>query len=664
MPSSTKRPLGFLRANVNPDVAMMICTAGHVDHGKTQLVKLLTGCNTDRLKVEQERGMTIELGFAPCFLGGELCVGIVDVPGHEKFVKNMVAGVSGIGMCILVIAADDGVMPQTIEHLQIMELLGVRRGMVALTKTDLVAPDQVHGRVDEIRDFLRGTFLDGCPICPVSSETFEGYEAFYGTLVEMVRSVARNRPPGVFRMPVERVFARPGFGVVVTGIPVAGSIEVGAEVEAIPGGQRGRIRGIQRFLRDSPVGGAGQCLALNIPDFGKKPPVRGQALCLPGYIQAVRHCHVQLAIVPGLASPLRNAEEVKFHTGAVEATGKIYLLEGKAIEPGQSGLASIALSEPIAAAVYDRFILRRPSPPATVAGGEILAVTAEEQRPRRTEILARLQAHLSLFNGVDSASVEGMAKRIEGFLLWDAKRGCRKGEIARGILLPADVVEERLAHLAGKGDVLVLQDDCYVHRRSFDACLGEAEAHLRQAAANKTLSVNVGDLRNELQCPPPLWARVQEDIERRNWARRRGDWLILPGAAEQMGEQDRNLMEGILRLYETTEFESPRPEELPALLKAPEPRIAAMLKHLCNEGRLVRLTKHVVLHYTHFKAAQDMVVRTILAQGTVSSADFKNYIGSSRKYAIAILDFLDARRVTVRFDNDRKLTPDYQKHLL
>ncbi|MCX6999945.1 MAG: GTP-binding protein, partial [Candidatus Sumerlaeota bacterium] len=224
------KPPGLLRHGVNPEVIMMICTAGHVDHGKTALVRLLTGCNTDRLKIEQERGLTIELGFAPCYLGNNLCVGIVDVPGHERFIKNMVAGVSGIEMAALVIAADDGIMPQTVEHLQIMELLGVRRGMVALTKIDLVSREQVERRIREIGEFLVGTFLEGATICPVSSETLEGYDHFYHTLVDSIKKITVARRRGVFRMPVERVFSRPGFGFVVSGIPVDGAIQVGDEV--------------------------------------------------------------------------------------------------------------------------------------------------------------------------------------------------------------------------------------------------------------------------------------------------------------------------------------------------------------------------------------------------------------------------------------------------
>lgn len=368
---------------------MMVCTAGHVDHGKTQLVKMLTGCQTDRLRDELERGLTIELGFAPCFLGNGLCVGIVDVPGHEKFVRNMVAGVSGIEMAILVVAADDGIMPQTVEHVQIMELLGVRDGIVVLTKTDLVSAETVEQRTHEVREFLTGTFLESAPVCPVSSETFVGYPEFYALLVSRISHHRLRRDTRVFRMPVERTFTRPGFGLVVTGIPVTGSIRIGDQVEVVPGQLRGHVRGLQTFLHDANEGEAGQCLALNVPEYAKTPPTRGQVLCLPGYLRPASFFHVRLQAVPGLDRPLRNAEQVKFHAGTAEEPAKLYLLEETELPPGQSMLGTVAVANPVAAAVTDRFIIRRMSPQLTVAGGGnpgglILRPTPEEARRPRT----------------------------------------------------------------------------------------------------------------------------------------------------------------------------------------------------------------------------------------------------------------------------------------
>jgi selenocysteine-specific elongation factor len=659
------QPPGFLRASQKPDVIMMVCTAGHVDHGKTSLVKLLTGCTTDRLKEEIERQLTIELGFAPCYLGDNLCVGIVDVPGHEKFIKNMVAGVSGIEMTILVIAADDGIMPQTIEHLQIMELLGVRKGIVALTKTDLVSKERISELTAEIHDFLKGSFMEDAPIYAVSSETLEGYPEFYAGLVERIKGIAAKRKAGVFRMPIERVFTQKGFGTVVTGIPVDGAIDVGAQVEVVPDNQSGKIRGIQVFLRDASRGSYGQCLALNIPDFNKKPPVRGQVVSLPGYLRASSIFHVRIRAVPGLQAPLRHGEQIKFHTGTIEETGKIYLLEHAALGEGQSGLATIVLSRPVAAAVNDRLIVRRPSPAITVAGGEILAVSYSPHRPQKAAIIQRLKSYLECFDGVDLTSAEGMEKKIEYLLRTERPTGASPEEISRGTLLPIGVVGDCLSRLVGAEKVLELAADYYVHQETYGACLGEIKSRIDRASAEeKVLSLSSGDLRKDLNLPTPLWDRIEEDLERARLIIRRGDKFVLPAAADEFSDAERELAASLLKVYQETGFSSPRPDRLPERFGVPQATIDRVVEHLCNERKIVRLTQNVLLSYDIFKKAEELVVNAIVKNGVLNSADFKYLIESSRKYALAILDFLDARGVTIRINNDRKLAPDYQKHLL
>ncbi len=658
-------PPGFLPEEANPEVIMMICTAGHVDHGKTLLVKMLTGCSTDRLKEEQERGMTIELGFAPCFLGHNLCVGVVDVPGHEKFVKTMVAGVSGIGLAILVIAADDGIMPQTHEHLQIMELLGVRHGLIALTKIDLVPPEGVQQRTEEIRLLAANTFLAEAPICPVSSRTFEGYGAFYETLVAKIRGVVRQRQAGIFRMPIEQIFALSGQGTVITGIPVDGTIQVGAQVEIVPGEQTGRVRGLQRFMREAAQGGYGQCLALNIPDFNKKPPARGQVLSLPGYLKPAHCMHVSLKVVPGLKKALGNAEEIKFHTGTSETPGKLYLLEPNTLGPGGHGLASVVLDHPIATAVGDRFILRRPSPPETVAGGAILAISPGETRPRRAQILPQLKAQEAFFAGIDPASETGLERRVEWWLRSERKTGAALAEISQGTLLVADLVKTHLARLIQAQKVMVLGEDFFIHAEVYQACLREVQARIQAASqAAKTLSLSLADLRQDLTWPPPLWHRLEAELEQIQQIQRRGDKFILSSAVANLPPEDRKLIEQLLKVYEDTGYQSPRPEELPDLVHAPAPRLQRLLQHLFNERQLIKLSPLVVLSYVHFKNAQEQVVNIIIEKGVLNSGDFKLYLNTTRKYALAILDFLDARRVTVRSGNDRKLAADYKKNLL
>ena len=659
------RPRGQLHPGVDPDVIMMICTAGHVDHGKTELVKLLTGCNTDRLKEEQERGMTIELGFAPCFLGGNLCVGIVDVPGHEKLVRNMVAGVSGIDLAVLVVAADDGIMPQTVEHVQILQLLGVRRGLVALTKTDLVSPEQVERRVAEIRDFLRGTFMESAGICPVSSRTLSGYDEFYEAVVRETTGAAKEQGMGLFRMPIERSFVRKGFGTVATGLPLAGTIRVGDEVELVPGGKRARVRGIQRFLRNATEGGRGQCLALNVPELGLEDARRGRVFAVPGSLRSAAIFHVRLAAVPGLSAPLKNAEEVHFHAGTAEEHARVYLLEDKVLLPGTSALATIVVDNPVAAVAGDRFIIRRMSPPTTIGGGRILSVSHDEHRPMRKYALELLRGLEDALGGVDISDPSALRLRLAHFLKTGCPKGGRVSELARDFQVPVAVVQEALSILAGEHRLLQLDKDWCIHTEAYAALLKDAETRLRATAKEKaSLSADLSVLRGAEEWPEPLWKRLVKDLESDRVMVARGSKAVLADAVDGLSESDRALLDRIADLYEKTGFESPRPDEVPGRLNADPAVVRRLLDYLFASGRLVRLSANVALSYNTFRKAEELVVEIIRKDGVLDSADFKYRIGSSRKYALAILDFLDARRVTLRMENNRKLAPDYEKNML
>jgi selenocysteine-specific elongation factor len=658
------RPPGLLRPDVNPDVVMMMATAGHVDHGKTKLVRLLTGCNTDRLKEEQERGLTIELGFAPCWIGGNLCVGVVDVPGHEKFVRTMVAGVSGIDLAVLVIAADDGIMPQTTEHLEIMSLMGVPKGIVALTKIDLVDKALAEKRVAEINAFLKGTFLEGAPVCPVSSETFEGFETFYDHLVECVKTHVAAHRSGIFRMPIAQFFSRPGFGSVVTGIPVAGAISVGEEVELVPGGLSGRVRGMQRFLRDAREGGCGQCLALNIPEFPKQELARGQVVCLPGYLHPVRQVQVRLTTIARLEKPLQNAELVRFHTGTSEAGGKLYLPEEQTISGGRQSFATIILNSPIAVAAYDRFILRRLSPAMTVAGGTILEAQEKIRRLPRKELMDALSARQAFVEDTPPASAQWEARRIEYFLLCDRPLGASCREVSVGTLLPMEIVCRVLQELTAEGRMVALETEYFIHARNYRSFYDAARLRIQQAGdSRQMLSLHREELRQELNYPAPLWNKLLRELENAELIRSQGHMVTLPAAAAMVDKTERPLIERLLETYTTTGFQSPRPDELPGILGESPEKIRWVLEYLFIEGNLVSVSKNVVLSAQSLRQAQARVVTIIQERGALNSADFKHEISSSRKYALAILDWLDARHVTLRIGNDRKLAPDYQDHL-
>jgi selenocysteine-specific elongation factor len=577
----------------------------------------------------------------------------------------MVAGVSGIDLAVLVIAADDGIMPQTIEHLEIMSLMGVRKGIVALTKIDLVDRSWIEQRRSEIRDFLSGTPLDGAPICPLSSETFEGYDSFYEHLTNCAKTLKLTRGHGIFRMPIAQFFSRPGFGTIITGLPVDGSITVGSQVELVPGGMIGRVRGIQRFLRNADEGGCGQCLALNIPEYSRQNLARGLVLSLPGYLHPVHQIHVRLTAVNRLEKPLQNAEMIKFHTGTSEAGGKLYLLEDETLAGGSQGLATVVLDRPIAAVAYDRFVIRRLSPASTVAGGTILDVKEAMRRQPRKELVHTLSTKEDFLGDADSASPQWLARRVECFLLYDRPQGASVREISLGTLLPADVVHRVSRHLFDGGMVLALETDCYIHARTYRA-LYEAvrDRILRAGESGDTLSLRREELRREFDYSAPLWDRLVQELTHADLVRTRGHKMVLAAAAETIDQVEAPLLQRLRDTYAQTGFHSPRPDELPALLGEPADRINRALEYLINEEELLSVSQNVLLNVHFLRQAQARVVAVIQERGVLNSADFKYEIQSSRKYALAILDWLDARHVTLRIGNDRKLAPDYQKRLL
>ncbi|MGH7377367.1 MAG: selenocysteine-specific translation elongation factor, partial [Candidatus Methylomirabilales bacterium] len=366
---------------------IIVGTAGHIDHGKTSLVKALTGIDTDRLKEEKERGISIELGFAHLTLPGGLRLGIVDVPGHERFVKTMLAGVGGIDLVILVIAADEGIMPQTREHLHICRLLHIPRGLVALTKRDLVDPDWLEMVAEETRTFLKGTFLEGAPILPVSATTGAGLEELKTALAALAAEAEPKRVDGIFRLPIDRVFTMKGFGTVVTGTLLAGSLKVADEVVVLPEGARSRVRRLQVHGEAVEQAFAGQRTAVNLPGIEVSGIARGSLLCLPGTFRPASAMDATLTLLADAPRALKNRGRVRFHLGTSEVLARVVFLDREELEPGQSAYVHLRLESRGAALPQDRFVIRSYSPAVTIGGGIILDPAPPERRRKRHEIL-------------------------------------------------------------------------------------------------------------------------------------------------------------------------------------------------------------------------------------------------------------------------------------
>ena len=376
--------------SVNVDIhPIIVGTAGHVDHGKSSLVRRLTGIDPDRWQEEKERGLTIDLGFAPIELDDGTIIGLIDVPGHERFLKNMVAGATSIDLAILVIAADDGVMPQTREHLDVLELLGVRRGIIALTKVDIVDEETLELAKEEIHELLEGHPLEGAPMYPLSSITGEGVEEFKAALLETARGLEPRSSDGLFRMPVQRVFSLRGFGTVLTGIPLAGSVSTGDQLELVGKGLVSRIRGMHAYRHKVDVARAGHSTAINLPDIPLERAERGDLLAVPGTLEATTKFEVELRGV-GEGQPLRHGEEVHLHVGTREVVAKVFLLDQKELPAGQQALGQLLCREPVAALAGDFALLRRLTPARTIAGGRLIGVAGRRLRRFKEQVIDHL----------------------------------------------------------------------------------------------------------------------------------------------------------------------------------------------------------------------------------------------------------------------------------
>ena len=361
-----------MKKNLDTIFNVVIGTAGHIDHGKSTLVEKLTGIHPDRLPEEKARGLTIDLGFAPLTLKSGQRIGVIDVPGHEKLVKNMVAGATGIDLVLLVVAADDGVMPQTREHVSIMDLLGLTEGIVVLSKIDMVDSDLRELVKDDIQETLRGTFLENAPVVELSSVTGEGLDKLLDVIHARIAILKPKETSGIFRMPIQRVFSSKGFGTVVTGVPLRGTTVLGDTLEVVPLGKKGRVRGIHAYREATDMARAGHSSAINLTDVDYREVHRGMVLTQPGYFQGSTMFEASLKYLASNTRPLPHQTSIRLHLGTVEGLGKVYLLEKKTVEPGEEAYVQFRLDEPIVAAPGDRFVLRLHSPLETIGGGEIL----------------------------------------------------------------------------------------------------------------------------------------------------------------------------------------------------------------------------------------------------------------------------------------------------
>jgi len=620
----------------------VVGTAGHVDHGKSTLLTALTGMDPDRLREERERGMTIDLGFAWVTLPGGGDIGFVDVPGHQDFIRNMLAGIGSIDAVLLVIAADEGVMPQTREHLAILGLLGIDRGVIALTKRDLVDDEWAELAVADVRTALRGTALADAPLVQVSATARRGLDDLLLALERVLGEAPARRDVGRPRLPVDRSFTMSGFGTVVTGTLLDGSLAVGDEIVALPGDIRARVRGLQTHRRSLDVARPGSRVAANLSGIDKDAVSRGMVVARPGSLETTTLLAVHLELLDSASTSLAHDEEVKVHVGTAETMARAALLEGTEIAPGETAWVQLRLATPVAVAVGDRLVVRRPSPSETIGGGAVADLATVRLR-RRAETVAALERR----------TAPSAASRLLASL--DVPR--TPAEAAERSGLAPNEREAATDEVVADGRALRL-GDALLSRDAFEALATHVERIC--AKAHRTTPLRPGasreEVRSALGLPAKRFTALVEHLVAQQRVAERGSALALPSHRPQLSEDQERRWLGARTALAKEPLQPPSPSQLEAEHGLDRELVAA----LAERGDVVRIGTEAVFLPAAVTRFASVVVDELAASGTITVARARDLSGSSRKHVLPLLQFLDDRGLTRRQGDDRilVLTPD------
>lgn len=615
---------------------VILGTAGHIDHGKSALVKALTGIDPDRLKEEKERGITIDLGFADLVYPDGPTIGIVDVPGHERLVKNMLAGAGAIDMVMLVIAADEGVMPQTREHLHICDLLKIRSGLIAVTKSDLVEPDWLELVQEEARDFVQGTFLKDAAIIPLSSKTGHNLEL----LKEKIRDTALAAKPkssaGIFRMPVDRVFTLKGFGTVVTGTTLSGSVSVEDAVEIQPGGLTGKVRGLHSHGKQIDTAGAGRRVAVNLQGIDKDELGRGDNLVSVGRFSPTRILTAKLEILKH-APPVKNRSLLHFHLGSSETVARVVLYGAGQVAGGGSCYCRLRLEGPVLARSGDRYVVRRFSPVETVGGGMVLDPSplprtrggaADELETFETGTLEQkiaLKVRHSGLKGISRAKLEG----------WIAEDVADVGAAVAALLKAAELIEFENV-LVHSGPFQLFQEQVVAMLEAF-----HKKNPLKQGMSKE-------EIRTSLRAEPRTFAKMLSSLKQVAVEK---EMVRLSSFTIVLSEGDRKK---IVMSLKDKGFHPPSRAELAAALSLDEKRVADMLKLMQKDGSVVKITDSLYLSQEDHGKMLGKLKGFFQEKPEMSVSEFRDLLGTSRKFAVPLLEHLDSTKVTLRVGDVRK----------
>ena len=618
----------------------VIGTAGHVDHGKSTLVKALTGIDPDRLPEEKEREMTVDLGFAWMTLPSGREVSIVDVPGHERFIKNMLAGVGAIDLALLIVAADESVMPQTREHLAILDLLQITRGLVVVTKTDLVDQEMVELVKAEVEDALQGTTLQACPMVGVSAYTGDGLDALKAAIDQILDETQSRSDLGRPRLPVDRCFSITGFGTVVTGTLIDGAFAVGQEVELAGSGQKARIRGLQSHKSHVDQSQPGVRLAVNLSGIARSDVPRGEVLTTSGWLRPTQRLDARLRMVRGTPHPLRHNQGVSFHLFTSESTARVRLLDADRLVPGAEGWAQILLTEPLAAVKGDFFIIR--SAEETLGGGQVVD-PAPRRRHRRfnPEVVERL---MMLDQGTGEDVLLTVAEQ------WGP---CNLTTLSQRSNLPVAEVLERIGILVEQGQVAVIgelgtdADAVVFSTQGWDVLKSKLNMALQTYHNQHPLrrGAPVQEIRSRLGLSLPVHQKVVARLAREGLLVEDGPYLRVPGHQVALSPQLEKQAADYLNALEREPY-------APLSDDPVDPELLALL---ADQGKVVRVNDSIVFAAAAYREMTDRIVAHLKSQGSITVAETRTMFNTSRKYVLPLLEYLDQQQVTRRVGDERVL---------
>lgn len=629
--------------------SIIVGTAGHIDHGKTALVKALTGIDADRLEEEKRRGITIDLGFAHMDLprgnGETLHLGFVDVPGHERFVRNMLAGVGGIDLVLLVIAADESIKPQTREHFDILQLLGVKRGITVLTKSDAVDAETIEVVRLEVEEFLRGTFLEApkAPIVAVSSLTGAGLEDLKQALLAAAAEIEPRDSQALARLPIDRVFTMKGFGTVVTGTLISGTIRKDEELEVFPTGRRVRVRGVQVHGNTSDAAVAGQRTALNLTGASTEDLSRGMTLAPPATLEATRRLDVQLRILPSASRALKTRTRVHFHSNTMETVAELRLHGQTQVEPGESVFARVVLPETALLLPGDRFIIRQFSPVVTIGGGIVLDASPTKRAAGLAEFLNLL------VTGRPEQILEARIAR-QGF------SGLEMKTLVAETGFSLERIHNLLAKMVQEGNIVRIAET-FVQAGSLEALKLALFQRVEQFHQQNPLAPGIGreQLRDQRSVSPEIFDAVLNMLVRNKKVEVTGDLVRLAGRGVVMKEEEAESKKKIEDAFATAGLKVPALHEVLAGLKVDKVRAQKIVTLLLRDRVLVKVSEGLVFHRNALEGLRRQMAAQKAKSSKIDVGGFKEMTGVSRKYAIPLLEYLDRERVTKRVGDAREI---------